>query len=117
MAYTFTTDDGFYLDTTIPVSDDLLLVSAWAKSENVDLWKAKGYALRSLERNDEAITCFEKSQEIDSEDADIWIWKGCSLFDLDKYDEANLCCDKALELDSENQVALDLKARIFKTIE
>lgn len=85
--------------------------------ENVDLWKAKGYALRSLERNDEAITCFEKSQEIDSEDADIWIWKGCSLFDLDKYDEANLCCDKALELDSENQVALDLKARIFKTIE
>jgi tetratricopeptide (TPR) repeat protein len=55
----------------------------------------KGFALRKLNRLEEALNVFDKSIELDSNISN----KGGALVYLDKYEDAIQCLDKAIELD------------------
>jgi tetratricopeptide (TPR) repeat protein len=63
-------------------------------------WCLKGYALNYLERNEEALKCFNEAIKTNSQDPDYYMGKGISLHNLEKYDDAIRCFDKALSLES-----------------
>ena len=59
----------------------------------------KGVALTYLERDDEAVICFDKALDMDPGLASVWMHKGNALDFSGHHKEALACYDKALEID------------------
>jgi len=58
----------------------------------------KGITLDSLNRHDEALVCFDRSNEIEPTSL-AWALKGTVLISLEKYNQAIACYDKAIEIE------------------
>ncbi len=65
----------------------------------------KGVSFISLERNQEALACFEMALEINPRYAVAWDNKGNVLERLGRDQEAIACYDRALEINPENSIA------------
>jgi len=69
------------------------------------MWLNKGVSLTELNRNDEAITCFDKAIELNPNYAKVWFSKALTLIDLFKSAEALECYSKAIELNPDYEEA------------
>lgn len=61
-------------------------------------WSNKGNALASLDRYEEALSCYDRALEMDPRLVEAWHGKGNSLANLGRYEEALSCFDRALEI-------------------
>jgi len=59
---------------------------------------AQGFCLRSMERFEEAIVCYDGLIARNPRDALTWVLRGACLFKLGKYQDALVSCDNAIEL-------------------
>ncbi len=62
----------------------------------------RGFALGELEKNEEAVVCYDKVLKINPNHMNALSNKGVALGFLDKYEEAVACYDKALEINPNN---------------
>ena len=69
------------------------------KEDKKEEWYNKGNALKKLERNEEAIVCYDKAIQLNPEYFKAWNNKGDSLKKLDRDEQAKQCFAKAKELD------------------
>jgi tetratricopeptide (TPR) repeat protein len=69
----------------------------------------KGASLDTLGRPAEALTCFERSLEINPRHADAWLNKGAALAGLGRPAEALTCYERALEIDPRDAEAWSAK--------
>lgn len=76
----------------------------------------KGVALRYLEKYDDAMTCYDKSLELDPTDFKTWTNKGTMLFTLNNYEQAITCYDEALKLEPNMQVIIKLRNDVIKEL-
>jgi tetratricopeptide (TPR) repeat protein len=58
-----------------------------------------GFTYWSLDRNEDAIRCYEQAFILDPDYPYLWYYKGESLEELGRHEEAIYCFDKELELD------------------
>jgi tetratricopeptide (TPR) repeat protein len=73
----------------------------------------KASALSSLQRDNEALECFNKVIEIDPDNFFAWSNKASILFSLDKMDKALECCNKALEINTTEPLAWITKITVL----
>ena len=66
--------------------------------KNNDAWDAKGLALESLGRVEDAILNYDKLLDIDPKNSDAWDAKGLALGSLGKEAEAKKCFDTSKQL-------------------
>ena len=69
--------------------------------ENEIVWHNKGLTLYELDRNQEAMRCFDKAIRLDPELDEAWFFKGTIFCDHQKFREAIKCYDEAIRLDPE----------------
>ena len=77
----------------------------------------KGLALNHLNRDDEAISCYDKILEKNQMDAGALTQKGISLNNLGKYNEAISCFDKTLKIEPGDTVALSGKGNVLANLD
>ena len=82
----------------LPLLDEL-----GAKLNFHEIWEFKGWLLRSLDRDEEAIEAFSRALKISPKNVRILVAKARSLSDLGKHDESIKEASKALELDPKNE--------------
>lgn len=63
-----------------------------------------GFTYWSLDRNEDAIRCYEQAFILDPDYPYLWYYKGESLEELGRHEEAIHCFDKELELDPREMV-------------
>jgi tetratricopeptide (TPR) repeat protein len=80
------------------------------KNNLAAVWSNRGATLRSLGRDEEAISCYKKALEIDPRDVLAWHNQGNTFHSLGQYEEAISCADRTLELDPMNAAAWNNKA-------
>jgi tetratricopeptide (TPR) repeat protein len=68
------------------------------RSHNSELWEMKGNHFCNFKDYDSAISCFDKSLEINPSVSEAWNNKGVALLMLGIYEEAITCFDKAILL-------------------
>ncbi|WP_347274522.1 tetratricopeptide repeat protein [Candidatus Kuenenia sp.] len=83
---------------TIPVKEDL-----------AGVWGNKGLAFAKLGKVQEAITCFDKSIDINPKDEKSWTNKGVALAELGKYQEAVACYNKGIEINPKSTLVWNNK--------
>ena len=71
------------------------------KGKTAKEWYWEGCSLAALERNEEAIRCYDMALEIDSKQVDVWYDKGVISGMLGRHEEAIRCYDKILEINPE----------------
>jgi tetratricopeptide (TPR) repeat protein len=86
--------------------------------KTLEVWEmgAKGYSLRLLGRNEEAINCFDRALQLDPLYAPAWNNKGNYLHDLGRDDDAVRCYERALELDPHNAGAWNNKGASLRSL-
>lgn len=67
--------------------------------DHVEMWLARGVALRQNGRAEEALECYERLLELDSNHVIGWRSKGVAYANLGRLSEAKLCYERALTLD------------------
>src|SRR5262249_16874377 len=61
-------------------------------------WNDTGAALESLERQQDALACYDRALALDSRDDLTWVHRGTVLEALGRTEDAMACCDHALQL-------------------
>lgn len=86
-------------------------------------FQEKGKALIGLNKNEEAVKCYEesikyinKALENKPDDINLLITKGSSLFSLKKFEDAIKCFDKVLSIDKDNYYALASKGFLLSNL-
>lgn len=79
------------------------------KNDLAGAWGNKGLALAKLGKFQEAITCFDKSIEINPKDEKSWTNKGVVLAELGKYQEAVACYNKVIEINPKSTLVWNNK--------
>src|SRR3972149_7528648 len=68
-------------------------------------WRNKGVSLKTLGKNQEAISCLDQALRLNPDDAGAWLHKGIALVKLGKLQEAMTCYDRVLEINPEDAMA------------
>jgi tetratricopeptide (TPR) repeat protein len=87
------------------------------KAARVTLLLGKGQSLLNLEKNEEAIDCFDKVIELDENNTDALVKKGVALERLRKLSEAIEYYDRAIAADSSITIAYLYKGGIYNRLE
>lgn len=82
-------------------------VLARLKYKDARLWRSLGMLYVSSEAWAEAISAFDKYNELEHDKSDSWNCLGYALAKTGQTDEAWYCCDKAIEMDPESFNAWD----------
>lgn len=69
-------------------------------------WANKGLVLKSLERLDDALLCYNRALTINPEYITVWYNKGVLLGSIGNFDEAIKAFDKVLELNPNHEFAM-----------
>lgn len=72
-------------------------------------WYARGEELASLGQYEKALSCYDKSLNLQPDNGRAWIQYGCILTQLDRYAEALIGFEAALALDPRDETALLFK--------
>jgi len=83
----------------------------------ITLLLGKGQSLLNLDKNEEAIACFDEVIGIDQNNTDALVKKGVALERLRKLNEAIECYDKAIAADSSVTIAYLYKGGVFNRLE
>ncbi|MDQ7821998.1 MAG: tetratricopeptide repeat protein [Candidatus Eremiobacteraeota bacterium] len=76
-------------------------------------WVNKGRSLAALNREEEALSCFEQALRHDHRNESAWLAKGNTLCSLGRHKDALLCYNKVLETDKDNEEAWLKKGSTF----
>ena len=76
-----------------------------------EFWIEKGRSLRTLQKQKEAIICYDKALAIDPNLNGAWTSKGFALHDLNDHEEAIECFNRALEIYPKNERAFHMKGK------
>ena len=82
----------------------------------MDAWIIKGEALHNLNRDTNAVKCYDKALELDPKNIGAWLYKWDSSQGLSKYEEAIACYDKVLEIDPIYANSWYAKGKAFEAI-
>jgi len=83
----------------------------------VTLLLGKGQSLLNLDKNEDAIACFDEVIGMDQNNTDALVKKGVALERLRKLNEAIECYDKAIAADSSVTIAYLYKGGVFNRLE
>ena len=83
---------------------------------NAEVLCNKGISLAVLERNDEALECYDKAIQMDPNDEFAFYNKGVLLTDMNRSEEALECYDKVLEIEPDDADALYNKGTILSEL-
>ena len=65
---------------------------------SVSAWFGKGNTLNDMERDDEALVCYEQALKLDKKAAAVWYYHGLLLDEMNRYEEAKVSFKKASAL-------------------
>ena len=81
--------------------------------KNPSVWINQGIALHKLNRDEEAISCFDFAIELESNNHNAWCNRAAALSSLSRYSEALDSSKKALNLDSNSSTAWNTHGAIL----
>src|SRR5689334_4599386 len=84
---------------------------------SAESWQRKGFILNNLQRNQEALECFDKAISLNPVDADLIVSRGLTLDSCGRFEEAIACYDRVLEMDGSNEDALFNKALTMERLD
>ncbi|HEX4343885.1 MAG TPA: tetratricopeptide repeat protein [Verrucomicrobiae bacterium] len=110
--------------THAPISDapgekisDEAAAAANEQTARITLLLGKGQSLLNLDKNEEAVSCFDEVIALDQNNTDALVKKGVALERMRKLDEAIACYDKAIAADSSVTIAYLYKGGVFNRME
>jgi tetratricopeptide (TPR) repeat protein len=92
-------------------------VGSTSGAARITMLLGKGQSLLSLDKAEEALSCFDEILALDANHPEALVKKGAALERLRKLDEAIVCYDRAIATDGSLTVAYLCKAGLFNRME
>lgn len=82
--------------------------------DDANSWYKQGNDMMMQEKNEDAITAYDKAIELDPTHTSAWNNKGIALFRMKRYEDAIACYDKTIELNPNHANAWYNKAKALR---